>query len=446
MLSCLYCLVFFFSFISSYYIPEDNHNITEINSFAFGSCYNLKKSISKYTIFNVIDKHKPDVFMWLGDAAYVRYAKESRWKIVRKYKYFFNVFDKFNKTKVLRQYNNTKYSPDYYNFNKKTPVIGVWDDNDYGQNDGNKYFPYKEQMKEIFLDFLDEPKDSHRRQPNKAIYTTYSFGDKKSYKSIRVILLDVRYEKSAWVDKDRDMLGEEQWKWFEEVLTKANETFILIASGTQILPFDRLFSEAWLPEGRTRLFNLLRKVKKNGVLLLTGDIHNAQILRTPCVIPEIGYPLYEITSSGLGHYCKPNCDLIIDHILPSYYKYTPTINYYNYAQLDFDWGKRKEDSKVTIKMIDIDDRVRINIDITYDELTNKNNKGDEKCIDNISRRFRPIKEYLTFYLNKRENGVYFYGIVFGVCVIISVLLNIVVVLYCLCTKCRKKNKDKLKKE
>ena len=31
---------------------------------------------------------------------------------------------------------------------------------------------------------------------------------------------------------------------------------------------------------------------------------------------------------------------------------------------------------------------------------------------------------------------------FGVCVIISVLLNIVVVLYCLCTKCRKKNKDK----
>ena len=88
MLSCLYCLVFFSSFISSYYIPEDNHNITEINSFAFGSCYNLRKSISKYTIFNVIDKHKPDVFMWLGDAAYVRYAKESRWKIVRKYKYF----------------------------------------------------------------------------------------------------------------------------------------------------------------------------------------------------------------------------------------------------------------------------------------------------------------------------------------------------------------------
>ena len=57
--------------IYTYYIPETNHNITNITSFAFGSCYNLKKTISKYTIFNEISKTSADVFLWLGDAAYV---------------------------------------------------------------------------------------------------------------------------------------------------------------------------------------------------------------------------------------------------------------------------------------------------------------------------------------------------------------------------------------
>ena len=444
MLKCLIFLTIFF-FVLNYYIPEKAHNITSINSFAFGSCYNLKKTISKYTIFDVIDKHKPDVFMWLGDAAYVRYSKSSKWKIMKYYKYFFNVFDPFNKTRVLRQYKNTKFSPDYFNFNKKTPVIGVWDDNDYGQNDGNKHFPYKDIMKEIFLDFLDEPPNSHRRQENKGIYNTYVFGDVNSYKNIRVILLDVRYHKTGWLEKERDILGEEQWKWFEDVLLNSKETFILVASGTQILPIDRLFSEAWYPESRIRLFNLLGKVKKNGVVLLTGDIHNAQILKTPCTIPEIGYPLIEITSSGLGHYCKPNCDLIIDHILPSYYKFSPTINYYNYAQLYFDWGSKKEESKMIVKIIDIDDRVRINIEITLEELTKKYNINDTQCFNKITKRFKSLKEYLSFYLNKKENGVYFYGIIFGLCVVISVLTNLIFFFFLITRKCYAK-KRKIKAE
>ena len=78
-----------------------------------------------------------------------------------------NIFNPFNKTRVIRQYNNTKFSPDYASFNKHFPTIGVWDDIDFVQNDGNGHFPYKDQMKEIFLDFLDEPTSSIRRTPNR---------------------------------------------------------------------------------------------------------------------------------------------------------------------------------------------------------------------------------------------------------------------------------------
>ena len=39
-------------------------------------------------------------------------------------------------------------------------IVGIWDDHDYGINDGNKHFEYKDEFKELFLDFLNEPKES----------------------------------------------------------------------------------------------------------------------------------------------------------------------------------------------------------------------------------------------------------------------------------------------
>ena len=43
---------------------------------------------------------------------------------------------------------------------KKTTVIEVWDDHDFGANDAGKTFVKRDLMRDIFLDFVDEPKDS----------------------------------------------------------------------------------------------------------------------------------------------------------------------------------------------------------------------------------------------------------------------------------------------
>ena len=197
---------------------------------------------------------------------------------------------------------------------KETRVIGVWDDHDFGINDGNGNYADKEISKKYFLDFLDVPSNHHRRQKGKGIYATYSFG--KGYKTVRIILLDVRFHKTSYVlNFNQDMLGEEQWKWLEKILTESKETFTFIASGTQILPFNRFVTEAWYQKSRKRLFNLIAKTKRNGVILLSGDVHFAQILKTFCIMPEIGYDLYELTSSGLSHYL--NVSYYIDEILPN---------------------------------------------------------------------------------------------------------------------------------
>lgn len=99
--------------------------------------------------------------------------------------------------------------------------------------------------------------------------------------------MDVRYNKTGYLfEEKQDILGEDQWQWLETVLKDNNETFTFIGSGTQILPFDRIISEAWYQTSRKRLFDLIGNLNKSGVIFLSGDIHVAQILKTFCILPS----------------------------------------------------------------------------------------------------------------------------------------------------------------
>ena len=62
--------------------------------------------------------------------------------------------------------------------------------------------------------------------------------------------------------------------------------------------------ECWgnMPHQRTRLFKLIADTKAHGVVLISGDIHFAEISKTD----EGPYPLYDITSSGLAQKPHPS--------------------------------------------------------------------------------------------------------------------------------------------
>jgi alkaline phosphatase D len=51
------------------------------------------------------------------------------------------------------------------------------------------------------------------------------------------------------------------------------------------------------PSERQRLFDLIQTTKARGVLLLTGNVHFAEISKVETKV----YPLFEFTSSGLTH-------------------------------------------------------------------------------------------------------------------------------------------------
>jgi alkaline phosphatase D len=255
-----YFLLLLFEQMYSYYIDglgdqiKHLRNRSTISNFVFGSCFGSVRPTQRDDIFKTILKNEPDLFIWVGDAQYTSspFTKELTEL-------------SFNKT-----FNNKctyQIKIDYKEMRLKTPIIGTWDDHDYGRNDGNTYFKYKNVTKELYLDFLEEPLSSIRREPGRGIYETYSFG--QGHQSVRIILLDIRYHKSLYFSlwEERDMLGEEQWKWLENIINNSTETFIFIVSGTQILPIDRFVTEAWYIESRERLFKMIEG--KSGVVFLS---------------------------------------------------------------------------------------------------------------------------------------------------------------------------------
>lgn len=249
---------------------------------AFGSC---NRQNLPQPMWNVIAKEQPDLWVWLGD----------------------NIYGDTDDMAVLKdKYELQKNQEGYKKFSAEVPVIGTWDDHDYGRNDAGKEYPYKKQSQQLALDFLGEPANSPRRK-QEGIYTSYDY--KVQDRVVKVILLDIRYHQDA-LQKDSakayvantqgDILGEAQWQWLEKQLQSSKADAHIVASGIQFIP-DRHPYEKWanFPAARKRLFGLLAKTQAKGVMLVSGDRHIGEFSKTE--VAGLPYPVYEITSSGLTH-------------------------------------------------------------------------------------------------------------------------------------------------
>ena len=151
--------------------------------------------------------------------------------------------------------------------------MGIWDDHDYGCNNAGKNFKKKHELREIYLDFIDEPKDSDRRlERGTGIYQDYVVTSQDGVK-VHFILLDVRFD---YDEEHHDRFGPQQLAWLDEKLTEHSDSDVtLIGSGVQIIPDRWFFTEAFHWPSKKVLFEMVRKHRKSGVLLLSGDVHFA---------------------------------------------------------------------------------------------------------------------------------------------------------------------------
>jgi hypothetical protein len=246
---------------------------------------------------------KPDAFLWLGDIVYADLSP--------------NGTTIANGIETLHsKYNRQKMHPQYVEHilqNSSIHILGTWDDHDFGTDNSGKSFPHKNYAKGQLLDFLDEREDSPRRF-REGVYAAYDFGDHTNDTLTKLIVLDGRYfrDEVNITDPSRALLGEKQWQWLEAQLSNSKARLHFIGTGIQFVEDDwnsivhslsrgHSHGESWglFPEERQRMINLLAKHKVPGVIFLSGDIHFAELAVMEC--SNVGYPLYDLTSSGMTH-------------------------------------------------------------------------------------------------------------------------------------------------
>ncbi|WP_417319724.1 alkaline phosphatase D family protein [Emcibacter sp.] len=313
-------------------LPERNVSGQQLNLIAFGSCAQQEQ---EQPIWDKISALDPDLFVFLGDTVYANTE----------------IADK-----MAGDYDLLARQDTFRAFREKTRMIGIWDDHDYGTNDGGKNYVMKKQAKQIFLDFFDEPRDSERRTRDGGIYTSYLFGPKG--RRIHIILPDLRYERDDTpydfstdsyhqqhrnvaglgpflpnLDPSARIMSDTQWKWLEEEL-KVPAELKIIGSGIQFVAATSGW-EGWaqFPHERTRLIRLIEKTRTDGVLFISGDIHRGEFSMLPVASREKApYPIWDFSSSGLQAKMYPG-------INPNRFRFNNM--YYdqaNFGLIQIDWN------------------------------------------------------------------------------------------------------------
>tara|TARA_B000000557_G_scaffold240068_1_gene218640 strand:+ start:351 stop:1358 length:1008 start_codon:yes stop_codon:yes gene_type:complete len=312
----------------SHYPENFERPLTKI---ALGSC---NRQNLPQPIWPVIHKTQPDLWIWSGDCVYV---------------------DSPNETVISRKFDLQYKNANYKDFRKAIPIVGTWDDHDFGENNSGKWFQSKSITQSKFLDFLDEPVDSPRRQ-QKGVYTSYTFGP--IGKQVKILLLDNRYHASI-PGPDGDILGDSQWDWLEDEFDESKAQVHLLVSGTQILHEEHRY-EKWsnFPHSRNRLLKLIKESQTPGAILISGDRHIHEIAVKDD--SETPYPLYEVTSSGLTHsYSSFPGE-------PNKYRMGKVFSEKGFGMIEIDWAKPK--ALISLQIRDERNEVKREVTIPLDEL------------------------------------------------------------------------------
>jgi alkaline phosphatase D len=265
-----------------------------IERIAFGSCLDEEKTPPPW---DEIRARQPDVFMMLGDNVYADTEA--------------GVYVGPNLEIMQRSYAALGAQTGFQALRSEVPTLAVWDDHDYGVNDGGAENPIKNQAKDIFAQFFDVPADDPMRS-REGTYRAGVYGPEGQ--RVQIIQLDTRWFRSSLKETDelntpgkqrfipdndpaKTLLGDAQWQWLAEQLRTPAELRFIVSS-IQVLS-DGHGWERWgnFPHELSRLFDLIRQTNAHGVIFLSGDRHRAAAYRQ---IKDTPYPFYELTSSSLN--------------------------------------------------------------------------------------------------------------------------------------------------
>ena len=274
-------------FLFLFVLSVNSYSNQEILTLGFGSCLHQDRSMA---ILKTIEKKELDLFMFIGDNVYGDQEDGELDKLIRTYK---------------QQYNNLE------NFLKNVSTEFIWDDHDFGINDGGSNYRYKDRAKELFLETWKIPSNDPRRLRDGLYFDKMI---KKNGLKVHLIFLDNRSFKSEWkltdefnkegkeryvkdFDPHKTILGKKQWQWLKDKLNEDSDIKIILSS-LQILSLGHGW-ESWdkLPLERERLFNLIDESDVSNLFILSGDRHRGGFYRFKT---NDNNDIHEFTSSSLN--------------------------------------------------------------------------------------------------------------------------------------------------
>jgi len=316
---------------------------------AWGSCANQDKD---QPIWEAVLDARPDLFVFLGDNIYA---------------------DTRDPAVMARKYATLAAKPGFKRLRDTVPVVAIWDDHDYGENDAGGDYPMKDESRRQFCDFWGEPAGSVRRARD-GIYAAYAFGPEG--RRVQIILPDLRWNRTplaektfkggykAWAvangligkptpgpydripDLDATMLGEPQWAWLHDQLNQPADLRIL-GSSLQVLA-DFAGWESWVnyANDHQRLFAAIRQARAERLFCISGDTHYAEISTLANNTP---YPIWDFTSSGLTE--------VWPVTPPNALRVSPVLRERNFGLIEIDWATPAP--VVTVQIRDEKGAVRI---------------------------------------------------------------------------------------
>jgi alkaline phosphatase D len=300
-------------------------------------------------LWNTVLADNPDLFIFAGDNVYASGRSFSIGALRQAYRV---------------QADRTEFA----RLRDAVPHLAVWDDHDYGSNDGGAEFAFRQASKDAFLEFWRLPADDPRRA-RAGLYDARIFGD--AGQRVQVIVLDTRWFRSPFkptdarnapgrerylpdADPSKTMLGEVQWQWLAQQLRQPADVRLVVSS-IQVLAEGHGW-ERWgnFPLERHKLMRLIEETRAQGVVFLSGDRHIGALYREAAGAP---YPLHELTSSGVTHpWAQAN------EAGPN--RLGELFTEIHYGTVEIDWAGRV----VSLKLKDIQGRARRTQDIRIDEL------------------------------------------------------------------------------
>lgn len=247
---------------------------------ALVSCLHDKMESVQVQAWRQLALQKPTMILMIGDNVYADFF-DGKW------------VGSATEEILKVRYRETRERLEIFRSSTLPMVHAIWDDHDFGKNDGGAEYPLRHKAKMLFDEYF--PRDP-------LLKSGFGVGSAFEIDGVLFVFADNRYYRQP----GKTHWGKSQTKWILNRI-KSHKGAVVLVQGDQFFGGYHRF-ESMQKANPQDLETLIQKLKRQSphkpVLLLSGDRHISEILK---VQPSTDMnPIYEITSSPIHATVFPN--------------------------------------------------------------------------------------------------------------------------------------------